>query len=128
MIKNGIDYTKVGHRIKFITQTSNMSNSELAKKLNIEEASLLSIYAGSNVPSSELLLLISDALNTPIDFFLTDALDNKTKSIDYTISLMLKTPYFKDVNVFIEYAKMMSKILEKKDTKNIDYETNKDKT
>ena len=128
MIKNGIDYTKVGHRIKFITQTSNMSNSELAKKLNIEEASLLSIYAGSNVPSSELLLLISDALNTPIDFFLTDALDNKTKSIDYTISLMLKTTYFKDVNVFIEYEKMMSKILEKKDTKNIDYETNKDKT
>ena len=81
--KNIANYLEIGQKIKSIRSTKELSQRELAKKINIPVTSLSNYENGNRVPSVEILEKIEDnkaVLSRTYDSFL--AARNAVRQID----------------------------------------------
>lgn len=61
---------KMGNRIKYQRERHNLTQEELAQKLNISRSSFVKYEVGINEPSGEMLIKISKELNVSPDYLL----------------------------------------------------------
>lgn len=71
MSKNEI-YEKIGKRIKEAREKSGMTQTDLAKDVNVSVTYISSIERGLSFPRGEVLVGILNALNVPSDFVFCD--------------------------------------------------------
>lgn len=68
----------IGERLSHLLKQNGMTQRELAKKVNVTEASMSRYIQGARVPRAETLSKIAKNLNTTTDFILTG--ENSTPS------------------------------------------------
>jgi transcriptional regulator with XRE-family HTH domain len=87
----------LGKRLRFIRKQNNMTQKDLADKLNFERATVTSMENNRIVPTLNTLEILSSLFDVPIYYFL-DVTEN-TKSLQFNIV----PREFKDKNDCIEY-------------------------
>jgi len=60
----------ISDRIKYLLKISNLKQSDLAKKINIDSASITKYIKNGTIPSAEIIGRIAIALNTTTDYLI----------------------------------------------------------
>ncbi|HHP8972438.1 TPA: helix-turn-helix domain-containing protein [Listeria monocytogenes] len=60
----------LGARIKYLRKRSNLTQGQLAKKMNLTQASISGYETGDRQPDNEILTRIADFFNVSIDYLL----------------------------------------------------------
>ncbi len=71
-----VDYEKMGLRIRHRRQQLNMTQKQVAEKINVAASYYSNIERGLRVPSVDTLVAIADTLHTGLDMMLVDSLAN----------------------------------------------------
>jgi transcriptional regulator with XRE-family HTH domain len=94
--------SKLGRRIVDLRKEKNMSQTDLAKKVNLSYAQI-GRYETKNVqPSAEILKKMADALDTSVDFLINGTTDEKAQASLKDAELIR---YFKDMDVLPDTEK-----------------------
>jgi len=86
----GINYKKVGKRIKKKRRECGYTQAQLAEMCEISNVYVSHIETGSANISLEVLYAVSVALNTTPDFFLVDSIFTSKEHIKEEIAVLLK--------------------------------------
>lgn len=119
---------KIGARVKQLRFRNNLSQKELAEKLDVELSTIIEIECGENPPTVIILLKLKRIFNVTVDWILTgessgDSIDFNDLVGDYNEDLKemieeLKNNYSAKIKVlsfFYDYkAKNLSKFLHPK--------------
>lgn len=84
--------TKIGDRIRYLRQQNNLTQLELAKKLNIGNSTLSQYESGARVPSDEIKKNIAEIFDVSIDYLLgiSNLKKSNTKSITESNDRLIK--------------------------------------
>jgi transcriptional regulator with XRE-family HTH domain len=80
-----IDYEKLGLRIKSLRIDRNLTQENLAQAVDCNVSHISNIENNHTKVSLNVLLAISNTLNTSIDYLLTDQYDNQSQALDNAI-------------------------------------------
>lgn len=83
------DYKGIGSRIKYYRSVRNISQEDLAAKLNVSRRHLTNIETGLKIPSLDLLISIANALDVSADDLLIDSLKHSSSMADTEIHKLL---------------------------------------
>lgn len=89
MVHMATDYKGIGSRIKFYRTNANISQEDLAAKLNVSRRHLTNIETGLKIPSLDLLISIANALDVSADDLLVDSLKHSSSMADTEIHKLL---------------------------------------
>ena len=78
---SGIDYVRVGQRIRSVRKECFLTQDELASKCGCTRNHLSSIENGDCKPSLDLIVRIASILNSSVDFFIMDSPHVNTRYI-----------------------------------------------
>lgn len=89
-MQQGIDYEKLGLRIKETRQKFGFTQENLAEIVSCNTSHISNIENNHTKVSLNVLLAIANALNTSIDFLLTDQYENASSALENEILRALK--------------------------------------
>ncbi len=89
-LQQEIDYAKLGLKIKELRLAKGFTQDNLAEKVNCNISHISNIENAHTKVSLNVLLAISNALNTTIDRLLTDQYKNSSLALDNEILKVLK--------------------------------------
>jgi len=96
----------IGQKIKSRREQLDLTQSDLARRLKIQQQRVRELEDTSKRPSAEMLLRISDALDTPMLYFLTDCELNNADEEVLLVKFRKLTPDRK--KLAIEIIKLMA--------------------
>ena len=85
-----IDYKELGLRIKQIRQSQNLTQDNLAEMVSCNTSHISNIENNHTKVSLNVLLAIANALNTSIDYLLSNQYENSSMALDNEILRALK--------------------------------------
>lgn len=85
-----IDYRELGLRIKQIRQSQNLTQDNLAEMVSCNTSHISNIENNHTKVSLNVLLAIANALNTSIDYLLSNQYENTSLALDNEILRALK--------------------------------------
>ena len=85
-----IDYKKLGIRIKEMRQKLGITQEKLAEMVSCNTSHISNIENNHTKVSLNVLLAVANALNTSIDFLLTDQYENASLALENEILRALK--------------------------------------
>lgn len=85
-----IDYTKLGLKIKAIRQSKGLTQESLAEMVSCNTSHVSNIENCHTKVSLNVLLAIANALNTSIDYLLSEQYDNSSLALDNEILRAIK--------------------------------------
>lgn len=90
-----IDYNAIGHRIRKLRQSKKMTQDELRLKIDISKTHMSHIETGSTKLSLPILIDIANALETSVDYLLSDSINTSTHVFRDDMEKILSdcTPY-----------------------------------
>jgi transcriptional regulator with XRE-family HTH domain len=88
--KNNIDYKKLGLRIKEVRLSKNLTQENIADYVGCNISHISNIENNHTKVSLNILLAIANALNTSIDYLLSEQYDNSSLALDNEILRALK--------------------------------------
>ncbi|BCJ92580.1 hypothetical protein acsn021_01490 [Anaerocolumna cellulosilytica] len=88
--KNNIDYKKLGHRIKEVRLSKNLTQENIADYVGCNISHISNIENNHTKVSLNILLAIANALNTSIDYLLSEQYNNSSLALDNEILRTLK--------------------------------------
>ncbi len=80
-----IDYAKLGQKIKEIRLKSGLTQDNLAEMVNCNTSHISNIENNHTKVSLNVLLAIANALNTSIDYLLSEQYDNAALALDNAV-------------------------------------------
>ncbi len=80
-----VDYAKLGLKIKEIRQTNGLTQDALAEMVSCNTSHISNIENNHTKVSLNVLLAIANALNTSIDFLLSQQYENKSLALNNEI-------------------------------------------
>ena len=80
-----IDYRELGLRIKQIRQSQNLTQDNLAEMVSCNTSHISNIENNHTKVSLNVLLAIANALNTSIDYLLSNQYENSSMALDNEI-------------------------------------------
>lgn len=80
-----IDYKELGLRIKQIRQSQNLTQDSLAEMVSCNTSHISNIENNHTKVSLNVLLAIANALNTSIDYLLSNQYENSSMALDNEI-------------------------------------------
>ena len=86
-----LDYRKLGLRIKEARQSKNLTQEMLAEIVSCNTSHISNIENNHTKVSLNVLLAIANALDTSIDYLLSEQYDNTSQAIDTEIMRVLST-------------------------------------
>lgn len=89
-MKQEIDYKKLGLKIKAVRQSRNLTQENLAEMVGVNTSHISNTENAHTKVSLNVLLAIANALNTSIDFLLSDQYENSSMALDNEIVRALK--------------------------------------
>lgn len=75
-------YPLIGRKIRYIRKQQNMTQEQLAEMIDGDQKYISKIEAGKARPGLSLYLKIANVFQVSIDYFLIDAIEVKSQSID----------------------------------------------
>lgn len=84
-----IDYLKLGIKIKELRQTNGLTQDTLAEMVNCNTSHISNIENNHTKISLNMLLAIANALNTSIDFLLSNQYENTSLALDNEIARVI---------------------------------------
>jgi len=84
-----IDYLKLGIKIKELRQTNGLTQDALAEMVNCNTSHISNIENNHTKVSLNMLLAIANALNTSIDFLLSNQYENTSLALDNEIARVI---------------------------------------
>ena len=91
MIKMAVDYKVMGQRIKSARTAKNMTQEELAEKLNLSVAFLSRVERGSSHVNLQRLAQLGEALDVPESYFLDGISSNSKVYLDEEFQSLLNS-------------------------------------
>lgn len=88
-MKNDIDYTQIGIRIKRYRQKAHLTQEMLADKIDVATSTIAHAESGTSKPSLPLLIKIVNALNITLDQLVCDNLSVVNIYLDKDIADLL---------------------------------------
>lgn len=85
-----IDYRELGLRIKQIRQSQNLTQDNLAEMVSCNTSHISNIENNHTKVSLNVLLAIANALNTSIDYLLSNQYENTSLALDNEILRAIK--------------------------------------
>ena len=85
-----IDYVKLGLRIKEVRQSHNLTQDNLAEMVGVATSHISNTENAHTKVSLNVLLAIANALNTSIDYLLSNQYENSSLALDNEIIRALK--------------------------------------
>ncbi len=85
-----IDYAKLGQKIKEIRLKSGLTQDNLAEMVNCNTSHISNIENNHTKVSLSVLLAIANALNTSIDYLLSEQYDNAALALDNAVLRALR--------------------------------------
>ena len=89
-MQSRIDYKKLGLRIKSIRISKNLTQENLAQLVDCNVSHISNIENNHTKVSLIMLLSIANALNTSIDYLLSEQYENRSLSLDNEILRSIK--------------------------------------
>lgn len=86
-----LDYRKLGLRIKEARQSKNLTQEMLAELVSCNTSHISNIENNHTKVSLNVLLAIANALDTSIDYLLSEQYNNTSQAIDTEIMRVLST-------------------------------------
>ena len=80
-----INYEKLGLRIKAVRQSRNLTQDNLAEMVNCNTSHISNVENAHTKVSLNVLLAIANALNTSIDYLLSDQYENSSLALDEAV-------------------------------------------
>ena len=111
VVHMALDYVSIGLRIKHARTSKNMSQEQLAETLSISRTQLAYLETGARGPSLELLIDISNVLETPISDLLADHLKNSDVSTDTDLHYILLDCSRQQEKIITKMAQALKAIL-----------------
>jgi transcriptional regulator with XRE-family HTH domain len=104
-----IDKKAIGHRLKLIRKTLNLSQREFAENLDISSSSICSIESGKGLPRHDVIYNLAAKFNVNINFllhgagemFITDLVKQRIESGEFK-------PYTVFLKEFLKYIRASS--------------------
>lgn len=85
-----IDYEKLGQRIKALRISKNLTQDNLAQAVDCNVSHISNIENNHTKVSLVVLLAIANALNTSIDYLLSEQYENSSLALDNEILRVIK--------------------------------------
>ena len=85
-----INYKKLGLRIKAVRQSRNLTQDNLAEMVNCNTSHISNVENAHTKVSLNVLLAIANALNSSIDYLLSDQYENSSLALDNAILRAIK--------------------------------------
>ena len=85
-----IDYEKLGLKIKAVRTSRNLTQDNLAEMVSCKTSHISNVENNHTKVSLNVLLAIANALNTSIDYLLSDQYENSSLALDNEILRALK--------------------------------------
>lgn len=85
-----LDYAKLGSKIKEIRQNNGLTQEALAEMVSCNTSHISNIENNHTKVSLNVLLAIANALDTSIDYLLSDQYENTSLALDNEIARELK--------------------------------------
>ena len=104
-----IDYYLIGQRIRTIRKQKNLTQEQLAERLNVSIVYISQIENGKTRLSLEMLVNISSLLDCEAGELLSGATLNPSKSIPHELSTVLQSCPPKKLKLITELAKLIDK-------------------
>lgn len=86
-----LDYRKLGLRIKEARLSKNLTQEQLAELVNCNTSHISNVENNHTKVSLNVLLAIANALDTTIDYLLTEQYKNTSQAVDTEIMRILST-------------------------------------
>ncbi len=86
-----LDYCKLGLRIKEARLSKNLTQEQLAELVNCNTSHISNVENNHTKVSLNVLLAIANALDTTIDYLLTEQYKNTSQAVDTEIMRILST-------------------------------------
>lgn len=86
-----LDYRKLGLRIKEARLSKNLTQEQLAELVNCNTSHISNVENNHTKVSLNVLLAIANALDTTIDYLLTQQYKNTSQAVDTEIMRILST-------------------------------------
>lgn len=86
-----INYEKLGLRIKAVRQSRNLTQDNLAEMVNCNTSHISNVENAHTKVSLNVLLAIANALNTSIDYLLSEQYENSSLALDNEVLRALRT-------------------------------------
>lgn len=90
-MEQGIDYAKLGSKIKAIRQSKGLTQENLAEMVSCNTSHISNVENNHTKVSLNVLLPIVNALNTSIDYLLSDQYDNSSLALDNEVLRAIRT-------------------------------------
>lgn len=90
-MEQGIDYAKLGSKIKAIRQSKGLTQENLAEMVSCNTSHISNVENNHTKVSLNVLLSIANALNTSIDYLLSDQYDNSSLALDNEVLRAIRT-------------------------------------
>ncbi|MGN0710716.1 MAG: helix-turn-helix domain-containing protein [Anaerovoracaceae bacterium] len=90
-MNQGLDYGKLGIKIKEVRQEKGLTQENLAELVGCNTSHISNIENNHTKVSLNVLLAISNALNTSIDYLLSEQYENKALALDTEIIRLLSS-------------------------------------
>ena len=105
-----INHGLMGKRIKILRKESNMTQSQLEEKANLNEKYISNIERATSIPSIETIASIAEALNVSIDYLVygTSSKKQDMPTVDKINSIVTAMPE-KDRLFILDFLKIYSK-------------------
>lgn len=84
-LQQEINYAKLGQKIKEIRQSKNLTQDNLAEMVSCNTSHISNIENNHTKVSLNVLLAIANALNTSIDYLLSNQYENASLALDNEI-------------------------------------------
>ncbi len=85
-----VNYAKLGIKMKELRQSKGLTQENLAKMVSCNTSHISNIENNHTKVSLNILLAIANALNTTIDYFLSDQYVNSSPALDNEVLRALK--------------------------------------
>ncbi|MCX7922246.1 MAG: helix-turn-helix domain-containing protein [Clostridia bacterium] len=114
-----MDYCCLGKRIRSIRQNLNMTQAELAERINVTPAYIGQIERGERKFTIETLVDIANTLMVSVDFLLRDSMSNNKNSLIGELMSLLEKKDEKELFISLSMLKSFFEHMDKygKDSK-----------
>lgn len=113
-----LDYASIGLRIKHARNVKGMTQEQLATALNASRNQIVFLEKGNRGVSLEMLIKISNALETPITELLADELKGAEVTTDTDLHYILLDCTKHEERIITKMAQALKEILREKESKN----------
>ena len=111
MIVQGVDFEKLGQRVRQFRKAAGLTQQQVAEAIEIESSNMSHIERGTIKTSLNTLTMIANVLGVTLDMLVCDSLDFAGESYHKEFAAILEDCDAKELRIFTETIKTLKREL-----------------